>query len=96
MTDVAWVTLGLVVATGGLVVATGIYVVFVFRQMRQFRNFTLKQIRFQVEANITQLRIKKAELQFNRGLKQEAENILDDREKQCKKTIDRLAEQIKG
>jgi uncharacterized protein (DUF3084 family) len=96
MTDVAWVTLGLVVVTGGLVVATGIYVVFVFRQMKQFRKFALKQIRYQVEGHTTQLRIKKAELEFNQGLKAEARNTLNEREKQCKETVDRIEAELQS
>lgn len=88
MNAMEWITLV-------LVLVTGIYVVFVFRQISQFRKFTLKQIRYQVEGDITQLRIKRAELEFDKGLKAEAREILDDRERQCKKTIDTLTKETK-
>ncbi len=96
MTAIEWLTLGVVLGTLGLVVVTGIYVVFVFRQMKQFRKFTLKQIRYQVEGDTTQLRIKKAELEFNQGLKAEARNTLYEREKQCKETVDRIVEELRS
>jgi len=83
MTEIAWITLA-------LVVVTGIYVVLVFIQIWQFKKTMLRQIWYQVEGDITQIRIKKAELEFNKGLKAEARTILNDREKQCKQTIDRL------
>jgi len=87
MAATEWITLG-------LAMLTGIYVVLVFIQMKRFRKFTLKQIRYQVEGDITQLRIKKAELEFNKGLKAEARTILNDREEQCKKTVCRVVEEL--
>lgn len=99
MTDVAWVTLGLVVVTAGLVVATGIYVWFVFRQTKGIKELTLKQIRYQVEADITQIRLKRAEFLDNKGRVTEdgksPMDILNEREKQCKLTVDRIVEELR-
>lgn len=99
MTDVAWVTLGLVVVTAGLVVATGIYVWFVFRQTKGIKELTLKQIRYQVEADITQIRLKRAEFLDKKGRVREDRkspmDILNEREKQCKLTVDRIVEELR-
>lgn len=99
MTDVAWVTLGLVVVTASLVVATGIYVWFVFRQTKGIKELTLKQIRYQVEADITQIRLKRAEFLHNKGRvtedKKSPMDILNEREKQCKLTVDRIVEELR-
>lgn len=92
MTDVAWVTLG-------LVVVTGIYIWFVFRQTKGIKELTLKQIRYQVETDITQIRLKRAEFLHPRGMVTEdgksSMDILNEREKQCKLTVDRIVEELR-
>jgi len=57
MSDVAWVTLGLV---GVTVVYIGVVCV----QISQSRQFMWEQIRYLVEGDITQLRLKEAEILY--------------------------------
>ena len=80
MEAMEWITLV-------LVLVTGVYATFVFMQVWQFRKFTLKQIRYQVEGDITQIRITKAQVIKDKA---EALKILEEREKQCKETVDRI------
>lgn len=91
MTDIAWVTLG-------LVVVTGIYVWLIFRQTKRLKELTLKQIRYQVEGDITQIRLKRAEFLHKEGKKtedgQSPMEILRRRECQCKRTVDRIEAEL--
>lgn len=93
MTDIAWVTLG-------LVVVTGIYGVLVFIQINQFRKFTLKQIRGQVETDTTQIRLKRAEFLHEADQKtkdgKSPMDILNERECQCKKTVKRIEAELQS
>lgn len=77
-----------------LVLVTGIYVCLVFRQTKRLKELTLKQIRYQVEGDITQIRLKRAEFLHKEGKKtpdgQSPMEILRRREKQCKETVDRI------
>lgn len=102
MSDIALMTLALVVVTSALAIATIVYVIIVRKQVRESdRHFKilairseiaiLMQKRYQVESDETQLRIKRAELAGNKG---EAIKILEDRHKQCKKTIRETAGRI--
>ena len=95
MTDIAWVTLALVVVNIVLVIMTSKYSKITREQLKESKKNTLLFNRYQVEGHITQLRIKKAEFEFKKGLKIEAETTLDDREKQCKDTIDRIVKELK-
>lgn len=102
MSDIAWITLSLVVVTAALAIATIVYVIIVRKQVRQSdKHFKimavrseiamLMQKRYQVESDETQLRIKRAELE---GDKQKAIKILDDRHKQCDTTIRETGQRI--
>lgn len=86
MNTIEWITLV-------LVLVTGVYATFVFIQVRQFRKFTLKQIRYQVEGDITQIRITKAQVIGNKA---KAWEILEEREKQCKETVDRIEAELQS
>ena len=81
-------------ATLILAVLTGIYVCLVFIQTKRLKELTLKQIRYQVEGDITQIRLKRAEFLHKEGKKtpngQSPMEILRRREFQCKKTVDRI------
>ena len=94
MTDVAWATLALV----GITI---VYVILIGRQAQKSdKNFKsiatylklgmLLQKRYQVESDVTQLRIKVAELK-DKGT---ALEILGNRLKQCSDTITETAEEI--
>lgn len=84
----------------GIILAgiTGKYVWLVYRQTKQLKELTLKQIRYQVEGDITQIRIKRAE--FLKGGdttgegKSQAMKIIDYRECQCTKTINRIEAEL--
>lgn len=102
MSDIALMTLALVVVTSALAIATIVYVIIVRKQARQSDKHLkmmairseiamLMQKRYQVESDETQLRIKKAELVGN---DQKAIKILEDRHKQCEKTIRKTAKRI--
>lgn len=80
MDAIEWITLG-------LAVLTGIYVWLVFMQAKRLKELTLKQTRYQVEGDITQIRITKAQVIKDKA---EAWKILEEREKQCKETVDRI------
>jgi len=91
MTATEWITLA-------LAMLTGIYVALIFIQMKRFRKFTLKQIRYQVEGDITQLRLKRAEF-LDKGDKKtkdgkSAMDIINEREEQCKKTVCRVVKEL--
>ena len=64
MCAIEWITLG-------LAVLTGIYVGLVFWQTKRLKELTLKQIRYQVEGDITQIRLKRAEFLHKEGKKTE-------------------------
>lgn len=94
MTDVAWATLA-------LVRITIVYVMLIGKQAQKsnknFRSIAtylklgmLLQKRYQVESDVTQLRIKIAELK----VKDTALGMLDDRQKQCNDTITETSEEI--
>ena len=93
MSTIDWITLV-------LVLVTAIYVWLVFSQTKRLKELTLKQIRYQVEGDITQLRIKRAE--FLKGGdtrgegKSEAMKIIDYRECQCTKTVNRIEAELQS
>lgn len=100
MTDVAVMTLA-------LVIVTSVYVVILWVQIRQsakqFKAMAIRseiamlmQKRYQVESDETQLRVQRAELAASHSIKpnKKAEEILNERHKQCKKTIDEAAKRI--
>ncbi len=99
MSAIEWLTLGVMLGTLGLVVVTGIYACLVFRQTKRLKELTLKQIRYQVEGDITQIRLKRAEFLHKEGKKtengQSPMEILRRRECQCKKTVDRIVEELR-
>jgi len=82
-----------------LAVLTGIYILLVFRQTKGIKELTLKQIRYQVEGDITQIRLKRAEFLHKEGKKtedgQSPMEILRRRECQCKETVDRIVEELR-
>ncbi len=98
MTAIEWLTLGVVLGTLALVVVTCIYVWILSRQTKGIKKLTLEQIRYQVEGDITQVRLKRAE--FLKGGdttgegKSEAMKIIDYRECQCTKTVNRIVEEL--
>lgn len=92
MSDVAWVTLGLIGVNIVLVVVTILYVLNVRKQLKQTEKAMLLQIRYRLESDVTQIRIMKAQLI---GKKLSGWEKLEDREKQCSKTIGELAERIR-
>lgn len=107
MSDIALMTLALVVVTSALAIATIVYVIIVRKQARQSDKHLkmmairseiamLMQKRYQVENDETQLRVQRAELAASHSIKpnKKAEEILDERHKQCKKTIDETAKGI--
>lgn len=83
MSDVAWVTLA-------LVIVTLLYVVTVWRQVRQSEKNILLQIRYRLESDVTQIRTTRALIIG----KAEGWEKLEDREKQCNKTISEVAKKI--
>ena len=105
MTDVGWVTLGLV---GVTVVYIGVVCV----QVSQSRQFMWEQIRYLVEGDITQLRLKKAELLYRDNERIEdgktlvkdhkkykgktPMQIIKDREKQYDKTVKRIDKEMRS
>ena len=93
MSDVAWVTLGLIGVNIVLVVVTILYVLNVRKQLKQSEKAMLLQIRYRLESDVTQIRIMKAQLI---GKKPGGWKKLEDREKECSKTISELAERIRG
>jgi len=103
MPDGEILTWASVVAPIALVIVTIIYVLIVRKQVQQsekhFRVVAIRseiamlmQKRYQVESDETQLRIKRAEIIGNH---REAERILNERHKQCEKTIKETAERIR-
>jgi len=76
-----------------LVLVTVIYVWLVFRQTKQLKELTLKQIRYQIEGDITQIRITKTQLT---GGKSGSWKELEEREKQCKETVDRIETELQS
>ncbi len=80
--------------TLALLVLNIIYVSLVFWQTKRLKELTLKQIRYQVEGDITQIRLKRAEFLHKEGKKtpdgQSPMEILRRREEQCKETVDRI------
>lgn len=105
MTDVAWVTLGLV---GVTVVYIGIVCV----QASQSRQFMWEQIRYLMEGDITELRLKKAEFLYRANERIEdgktpvkyhekyhgktSMDIIEDREKQYDKTVKRITKEMES
>ena len=83
MSDVAWVTLA-------LVIVTILYVVTVWRQVKQSEKNILLQIRYRLESDVTQIRTTRALI----IRKTEGWEKLEDREKQCSETISELAKKI--
>ena len=84
--------------TSILAVLNIIYVSLVFWQTRRLKELTLKQIRYQVEGDITQIRLKRAEFLHKEGKKTEdgqtPMGILRRRECQCKETVDRIEAEL--
>ncbi|GAG97304.1 unnamed protein product [marine sediment metagenome] len=104
MSVVAWITLGLLGANVTLVIiAYGSFRavsrqqkqsdIAVRRQQKQSEKAMLLQIRYRLESDVTQIRIMKAQLI---GKKPGGWKKLEDREKECSKTISELAERIRG
>ena len=105
MTDVAWVTLV-------LVGVTVVYIGVVCTQVSQSRQFIGEQIRYLVEGDITQLRLKKAEFLYRANERIEDGktpvkyhvkyhgktpiDIIEDREKQYDETVKRIAKEMKS
>lgn len=90
----SYVAVALVVANVVLAIVTLLHFLTIRRQVEKsekdfadFKLATLRQNRYQMESDVTQLRITRAELADNRAA---AREILDYRENQCKKTIDRI------
>lgn len=85
--------------TATLALLTAKYVCLVSKQTKGIEELTLKQIRYQVEGDITQIRLKRAE--FLKGGdttgegKSEAMKIIDYRECQCTKTVNRIVERLR-
>lgn len=96
---VVWIeTWGHMIATFVLVVVTACYVMLVNRQLRQSEKDTLLHNRYQGESEITQLRIKRAEFLDKAGKRtrngKTSMDIINEREEQCKITIDRIVEEL--
>jgi len=101
MTDVGWVTLALV---GVAVVYIGVVCV----QVSQSRQFMWEQIRYLMEGDITQLRLKKAEFLYRANERIEdgktpvkyhgktPMDIIEDREKQYDETVKRITKEMKS
>lgn len=91
----SWV---LSVANVALVVVTLVYATFVKKQLGQSREAMLTHKRYQVEGDITQLRIKRAEFLKEAGAKTEQGkspmDIINEREQECKKTVRRIGEEL--
>lgn len=91
MSAIEWITLG-------LAVLNIIYISLVFWQTKRLKGLTLKQIRYQVEGDITQIRLKRAEFLHKEGKKtedgQSPIEILRRRECQCTKTVDRIEAEL--
>jgi len=92
MSNVAAETLALVVVNVVLVVVTIVYVILVYKQLKQSYRAALLQRRYQLESDITQLRIMDAQLADNKAA---ARNKLTVREEQCKITIDEIVKELK-
>jgi len=93
MSVVAWITLGLLGANVTLVIIAYCSFRAVRRQQKQSEKAMLLQIRYRLESDVTQIRIMKAQLI---GKKPGGWKKLEDREKECSKTISELAERIRG
>ncbi|MCK4617390.1 hypothetical protein KAT45_00670 [Candidatus Aerophobetes bacterium] len=89
MSDVAWVTLL-------LVIVTVIYVVLVMRQQRQSEKTMLLETRYRLESDVTQIRITKALILVGRSTEKriKAWEMLENREKQYSKTTSEVAKRI--
>lgn len=90
----------LVVANVALVIVTVVYATFVKKQLKQSREAVLTHKRYQVEGDITQLRIKRAEFLKETGGKTEQGkspmDIINEREEQCNETIGKIAEELQS
>ena len=90
----------LVVANVALVMVTVGYATFVRRQLRQSKQAMLTHKRYQVEGDITQLRIKRAEFLKETGGKTEQGkspmDIINEREKDCNKTIRKIVQELES
>lgn len=97
MTDI--VALGLVAANIALVIVTVVYVAITATRARQSKKAMLEQKHYQVEGDITQLQIKRAEFLDKAQKKtkdgKSAMDIINERKKQCKETVDRVVEELK-
>lgn len=91
MNAIEWITLA-------LAALNIIYVSLVFWQTKRLKELTLKQIRYQVEGDITQIRLKRAEFLHKEGKKTEHKkspmDILNEREKQSKETVDSIEAEL--
>jgi len=96
MNATEWITLA-------LVILNIIYVSLVFWQTKRLKELTLKQIRYLVEGDITQIRLKRAEFLHKEGKKTEQKktehkkspmDILNERECQCTKTVNRIEAEL--
>jgi hypothetical protein len=97
--DEMTIKLGILITQIVLAGITGIYVGLVSWQTKGIKELTLKQIRYQVEGDITQIRLKRAEFLHKEGKKtpdgQSPMEILRRRECQCTKTVDRIVEELR-
>ncbi len=90
----------LVAANIALVIVTGVYATFLKKQFRQSKEAMLTHKRYQVEGDITQLQIKRAEFLKEAGGKtkdgKSPMDIINEREGLCSKTVDRIAEELQS
>lgn len=99
MTAIEYLTLSLVVANIVVVVVAAFHFVRVGKQLKQSKKAMLIHKRYQVEGDITQIRLKRAEFLHKEGKKtedgQSPMEILRRRECQCKETVDRIVEELR-
>jgi len=90
MSDVAWATLGLFGADIALMIIASLSIAAVRRQQKQSEKDILRQIRYGLESDVTQIRTTGALILG----KAEGWKKLEEREKQYKTTINELAGKI--
>lgn len=89
----------LVVANIAIVIVAALHFVRVGKQLKQSKKAMLTHKRYQVEVDITQIRLKRAEFLHKAGKKtadkKSPMDILNEREEQCKGTVDRIVEELR-
>lgn len=94
MCVVVWVTVGILGANIALVVVTCLYLRTVGKQLKQSQIAMLKGIRYQLDSDVTQIRVMKAQIVSDKA---EGLKILKYREeKELSPTIKKLARTIEG